>query len=427
MDGSAEGAAIARAADQPTQPMQRVEAPTSRLQASLAWTVALLTAVVLLALTGYTSRDPDSTVYAGIAARMSTEPLFRWIAPEWWGSWGNEGLFREHPVGIFLLPAMLGRLGYPPVQAAYALNAAFQILTLILMSAVAAAFATRRESRALAWALQLILIAFVFRIRANQEYAVLTGLLVALYATERSRTRTSWAWATAAAFAWVLLVKGIFGLMVPALCAVWLAARQRGESARRLAPWAALGATLLVAPLLTTVYELLYRTVSGESFLAFYAGPRLDAEAVVDSPLSRWPYNVVWYTGRLIWYALPWSVFALGALAAYVHHLRGGVSRRIVATMSRESVAGLMFALVSSALLVAGFALSDRKADRFIFPAYFILGGAGAITAVRCSPRFARVVDLLDKPWVPAAFWLALFLLRLASGAHLPRFTFWRS
>ena len=389
--------------------------------------VVLVAAFVLLALTGYTSRDPDSTVYAGIAARMSSEPLMRWIAPAWWGAWGNEGLFREHPVGIFVLPAALARLGYPPVQAAYAVNAAFQVLTLVLVSAVAAAVASRRESRALAWALQLILIAFVFRIRANQEYAVLAGVLAALYATEQSRARVSWAWITAVAFAWVLLVKGVFGLMVPALCAVWLAARQHGESSPRLAPWGALGLTLLVAPVLTFAYESAYRTVTGESFLAFYTGPRLDAGSVAEGSLARWPYNGMWYTGRLIWYALPWSVFALGALAAYVHHLGGGVSRRIVAGMSRESRSGLAFAAISSAVLVVAFALSDRKADRFIFPAYFILGGAGALTAFRCSPRMSRVVEVLDKPWVPAACWLVLFLVRLASGGQLPRFTFWRS
>lgn len=401
-----------------------------------AWLVALCIAVALIALTGYASRDPDSTVYAGIAARLAEAPMSRWIVPEWWGRWGNEGLFREHPAGIFLLPALLTRTGYPASQAAYAVNAAFQVATFVLVALVAGTLVRTREARALTWMLQLILIAFVFRIRANQEYAVLAGLLAALYATERSRTRPAWAWLTAAAFAWVLMVKGVFGLIVPAVCGVWLAARQyesrgapasapRGERTR--APWMALGSTLLVMPLLAVGYEYLYRRASGESFLAFYAGPRLDVDAVVEGPLARWPYNVLWYTGRLIWYALPWSMFALGALAAYVHHLRGGVSARLVATIDRSSRAGLLFAAAASGLLVAAFALADRKADRFIFPAYFILGAAGAVTAVRCWPRLSRIVGALDRPWVPAAIFLAMFLLRLVSGSHLPRLTFWRS
>jgi hypothetical protein len=387
-----------------------------------------------MALTGYTSRDPDSTVYAGIAARMSGEPLPRWIAPEWWRSWGNEGLFREHPVGIFLLPALIARLGYPAAQAAYAVNAAFQVATFLLAVLVASTVVRRREARALAWMLQIILIAFVFRIRANQEYAVMTGVLLAMYATERSRVRVEWAWLTAAAFAWVLLVKGVFGLMVPAVCAIWLAARQHEGSIetahprpRSLGPWVALGTTLLVLPVLTLVYEVLYRQVSGESFLGFYAGPRLDVDAIAEGPLARWPYHVLWYTGRLVWYALPWSVFAVGALAAYVHHLRGGVSARLVASIEPPARAALLFSAAASALLVAGFALADRKADRFIFPAYFFIGAGGAVTALRCWPRLSRVADALDRPWVPAALFLALFLLRLLTGSHLPRLTFWRS
>jgi len=393
------------------------EARTDRYVAAAAWTGAVLAAAALVALTGYTSRDPDSTVYAGVAARLSTEPLASWIAPEWWGHWGFEGPFREHPAGILLLPAALGRLGYPAPQAAYAVNAGFQALSLVLAGALAAAIVSKREARALTWMLQLILIAFVFRIRANQEYAVLAGLLAALYATERSRVRPAWAVVTAVAFAWVLLVKGVFGLMVPALGALWLLARDRpGQSvpaARPRRAWVALVATLVVLPALAVGYEALYQRVTGQSFLAFYGGPRLDAAAVVNDLWLRWPVNVVWYCGRLIWYALPWSPFALGACAIWVVR-RAGVTRS-------ESFDGLRFAVLASALLIAAFAAADRRADRFIFPAYFFFGAAGAVLATRWSPRLSRVVDRLDRPWVPAAFWMALFLLRLASGPHLPR------
>lgn len=385
--------------------------------AALAWTAAVVAAMALIAATGYTSRDPDSTVYAGIAARLSSEPLASWIAPDWWGHWGFEGPFREHPVGILLLPAALGRLGYPPPQAAYAVNACFQALSLVLVGALAATVVPRREARALTWMLQLILIAFVFRIRANQEYAVLAGLLVAVYASERSRGQPAWAWLTAAAFAWVLLVKGIFGLMVPALCALWLLARSAGrrgtESGVPRSAWLALAATLLVLPVLAAGYETLYRKATGESFLAFYTGPRLDAGAVAADVWVRWPVNVVWYTGRLIWYSMPWSPFAIGVVALWLAR-RGRPA-------SAAAAEGLLFAACASALLVAAFAAADRRADRFIFPAYFCFGAAGAVAAIRWSPRLSRLVERLDRPWVPAAFWIGLFLLRLASGPHLPR------
>jgi hypothetical protein len=73
------------------------------------------------------------------------------------------------------------------------------------------------------------------------------------------------------------------------------------------------------------------------------------------------------------------------------------------------------------------FSLSDRQADRFIFPAYYFMAAAGGIVAIRSSPALSRVANRLDRPWIPAACWMALFLLRLGSGSHLPQFTFWRS
>jgi len=385
----------------------------------LAWAVVLIASGILLAATEYSSRDPDSTVYAVIAARLSQEPLHRWIAPEWWGAWGAQGLFREHPIGILLLPAFVARLGYPASQAAYFVNGCFQAGSLLLIAAIAAAYASPRESRALPWTLQLLLIAFVFRIRANQEFAVLAGIALVLYATERSREQISWALVTVLAFVWVLLVKGVFGLAVPVLCGVWLAVRDTTVQ-HRVAPWAALGLTVLAAPVVALAYEALYRNVTGESFLAFYFGPRLDAPSVAQGALVRWPRQVVWYGGRLIWYALPWSIFALGAGIAVMWR-----SRRSAAGTADDRLGagarGLAFVAAASAVMIAAFAIADRRADRFIFPAYFFVGAAGTVAAIRWSPWLSRLIDRLDRPWVPPAFWFGLFLLRLASGSHLPR------
>jgi hypothetical protein len=391
----------------------------ARVVGAVAWITALTASAILLALTEYSSRDPDSTVYAGIAARLAQEPVHRWIAPEWWGLWGAHGLFREHPIGIFILPALVARLGFPAAQAAYLVNGCFQAASLMLIASLATVYASRRESRALAWLLQVLLIAFVFRIRANQEFAVLAGMALALHATERSRERPAWACVTVAAFVWVLLVKGVFGLAVPVLCGVWLAVR--GPAPRRLAPWLALALTLVAAPLVAIGYEAQYRSVSGESFLAFYFGPRLDAGSVVDGALMRWPSQALWYTGRLLWYALPWSVFAAGAFVLVLRKRVGRPSADGRVQEDQGHSRGLLFAAVSAGIFIAAFAVADRRADRFIFPAYFLVGAAGAIAAIRWSPRLSRVVDVFDRPWVPAAFWLGLFLLRFASGPHLPR------
>ena len=116
----------------------------SRLAEPIAWAVVLAVASLTLVLVKFDSQDPDSSSYALISARLASLPVRVWIAPEWWGLGGREGLFREHPVGAFILPALLGKLGVPPVQAAYVVGAALSIAVLLLVRRVAAMIVTIR-------------------------------------------------------------------------------------------------------------------------------------------------------------------------------------------------------------------------------------------------------------------------------------------
>ena len=104
----------------------------------LAWLVALAVSALALALLGYQARDPDSRLYSEIAARMSSQPPAQWIAPRFPPGWFMSGLFREHPVGIHLLPALFARLGYPAPQASLAINGLYVVLGLVVLRGLAA-------------------------------------------------------------------------------------------------------------------------------------------------------------------------------------------------------------------------------------------------------------------------------------------------
>jgi 4-amino-4-deoxy-L-arabinose transferase-like glycosyltransferase len=402
--------------------------------AILAWTGAVVLSVGLVAATQYTTRDPDSRLYAGIAAHLSQQPIDRWIAPEWWGFWGHDALYCEHPVGIFLAPAALARLGFPAEQAAYAVNVLYQAASLCLLVLVARVLVEPEEARALAWLLQLLPIAFVFRIRANQEYALLAGLLLAVYSTERARSRPIWTLGMTAGFCGVLLVKGVFALSVPVTCAVWLVARTGQKSGARSAwpAWGAIGLMPLVGALCAWGYDAAYLRVTGRSFLAIYRVRQVGPDAMASSA-SWWrvPYTAVWYLGRIVWYAFPWSPLA-GWIAwraarrgeAWPWARRHREARDPIASPAWQ---GAWFAVVSSLVLTAGFSLAERKADRYLFPVYFILGAAGAIAAMRRFGWLRRLVERLDRPWVPAVFYVVLFLAALLTAGRLPAFTFWRS
>ncbi len=380
--------------------------PHTPVRTAAAWLAALGVAAALLAWTGYRTRDPDSRAYIAIATQLAEQPIATWIAPQWWGAWGRQGPFREHPAGTFVLPALLTRAGYPAAQASFVASLAAQVVSLLLLAALAARLLPRAEARLLVWALQLLPIAFVFRVRANQEYLLLAGLVVALYCTERARERAFWIIPAVAGFGWALLVKGVFALLGPVLCAVWLACRGgAGRQARQA--WLAPAAMLLLTPVAAAAYERLYAAAAGSSFLEYYLGPRMGLEGGPSSTGLPFPIdklrNALWYAGRLAWYAAPWSL----VLAAHV--LQRGRAENGRARWIRFSGA-------AAAITVVLLAARDLTADRYIFPAYFLAAAAGLAAACARWPRIAHVAVQLDAYWPagPALLWAVLVGGRLA-------------
>jgi 4-amino-4-deoxy-L-arabinose transferase-like glycosyltransferase len=404
-----------------------------RFAGLLAWSAALVIALALLAATGYQARDPDSRLYAEIAERMSAQPLSRWIAPDWPPGWYRQGLFREHPVGIHVLPALLARLGYPAGQAAYALNTVYQVLTIVLIARLAATLADGTEARALAWLIQLLPVAFTYRVRANHEQAVVLCLLVALVGAERARSRPRWALLTVAGLVGLVLVKGVVAVLGPAVCALWLLLRRRAAATPAppdRAAWVGLAVATAAMFLTGVLYEQAYRQATGESFWSPYLGQQLGIAAapVTSAFLANKAYNLVWYAGRVLWFPFPWSL----ALLAAAWHGRAELTRWLHPTPSpapnsRDAVAGVLFALGITALYLGLFSLSDRRADRYIFPVYYAVGAAGAIAGLPAWPGGLRLAARFDRRrWWPAALFVFLFALHLLGGRlGLPHVKVW--
>ncbi|HXY41431.1 MAG TPA: hypothetical protein VEQ10_17275 [Vicinamibacteria bacterium] len=396
---------------------------------ALWWLLALTAGWALLAAVDYKARDPDSRLYAEISARTAGLPVGRWVAPAFPPGWYMGGLFREHPAGLFFPAAALARLGYPAEQAAYATNALYQVLSLVMLQRLAASVADGVAARALGWLLQLVPIAFTFRIRANQEQAVLMCLLAALLGLELSRRRRGWAVLSAAGLSGLVLVKGLFALLGPAVCVLWLLARRSDAPPEERAggrAWLALGLGTAAGLAVAGGYEAWYRDVTGEPFWAPYLGRQLGVAAATApaaalasaSTLARKAYNLVWYLGRVLWFALPWSIVLLVAAIRWA-----APGQRPAAARARS---GAIFAILTVLLYLLVFSAFDRRADRYLFPAYYAAAAAGAVLALRASSRFRRLASRLDRPWVPATVWLVTFLLHVAGGrVGLPTVKVW--
>ena len=398
---------------------------------ALAWVLALAAGSIALVAFDCRTRDPDSRLYADMAARMSTAPAPGWIAPDFPPDGYASGLFREHPAGLLVPAALLARAGYPAENAAYALNAVYQVATLVLLQRLAATLVDGLEARALGWLIQLLPIAFTYRIRANHEQAIVLCLVAALLGTERSRQGARGLALTVSGLVGLLLVKGVLAVFAPLLCALWLFARgrwgPRPEASHRAA-WSSLAVAVAAMAGTAIAYELLYRQATGEPFWSIYLSRQLGVAAVSQSEgggLAAVAYNLVWYLGRVLWFPFPWSLALLAAGWQGLRLRRRGTPR---ATPSHAgpAVAGAAFVACMVLLYVGLFSLSDRRADRYIFPVYYAVGSAGAVAAMRTWPRLRGPVGRLDRPWVPAAVWCLAFLAHVGGGRlGLPTVKVW--
>ena len=386
----------------------------------LAWVAGFFVIALLIVATHFTSEDPDSALYASLSARLAEGPVSHWIAPEWWGHWDSEGWFREHPAGVFLIPTALGALGVPAEQAAYVVGVAAGLASLILIASLLTRITTLGDGRAALVLLQLMPVAFIFRIRANHEYPMLVCLLVTLIGLDGVRRSWRWAPAVIAALTAAMLIKAVFVVLI-VMAAVWwvITNPTRAEgSAGRAAVTGLMSVVVMV--LVALGYDELYRQATGEAFWGPYWDRQLGPLEIA-TPLenaSMLAGHVFFYVNRVLWHAAPWSL-ALVAVA-WVTRGRWRDTWRGLGDRERR---GLLFALGFAVASIALLSPSSRFAERYAFSATYATATAGVVVALRTYPRLRDAITSLDArtPGLPVLLWCLLMALRLAFGSILPR------
>ena len=388
-----------------------------------AWAIFYVFVSVLLVATGFTSDDPDSALYANLSAKLAQGPITHWIAPQWWGYWDGQGLFREHPAGVFLLPTALTLVGLPAVQASYVVGIGAGLLSILLIGWLVSRVTAPGDGRAALVLLQLMPVAFLFRIRANHEYPMLACLLLVLIGLDEVR-RGSWWWTAliAIALTGALLVKGVFIALIFLAAGLWVLINPAQAPGSLVRPVIATLMSCVVMAAAALAYDAAYLRVTGETFWVPYwrrqLGP-LEIATPIDGA-STIVDHVLFYLSRLAWHAAPWSL----ALVAIAIQRRGevrGVFRPGNDTLKR----GALFALAFTLLAVAMLTPSSRFAERYAFSATYAIATLGAIVAWRSWPALSRFITRCDHavPALPAALWCALMLARLIVGPFLPRIT----
>ena len=384
------------------------------------WTTCFLVAAGLVVATGFTSLDADSALYAGLAGKLTNEPMSHWIAPQWWGFWDGTGLFREHPAGVLFLPALLGRVGVPAVQAAYVQGLAAEVGTLLLIGVLVARVTTKVEGRMAMALVQLMPVAFIFRIRANHEFPMLFCLVLTLVALDGVRRHWLWAPVVALAITAGLLIKGVFVVLILMAAGLWTLLNPTQQPGSMARPIVAVALGVVTMALVAMAYDAWYFNVTGETFWGPYwrrqLGPVTVATPLTGAATSL--HHLGFYLLRIVWHPAPWSAAILVALWRRRSHL---VTPLRTSLPAREQRAALFVATYVTLVIGMLFPLS-RFAERYAFSATFATGTIGAVIACR---EWAPIRGL-QKRWTSsstaaALLWLVLILLRLVLGPLLPR------
>jgi 4-amino-4-deoxy-L-arabinose transferase-like glycosyltransferase len=381
------------------------------------WTFLFVGVAALLVITRFTSSDPDSALYASISAKLSEQPVAEWIAPQWWGLWPQAhqtGYFREHPSGLFWIPALLGRLGVPPEQGAYIFGVGCGLAALLLASRLVGRLASAADGRATLVLLQLMPVAFVFRLRDNHEYPMLVCLLLGLVGLDGVNKSWWWTIAVAVAFGGGLVVKGVFVIFVLMAAGLWVLIHpSAGASRAREITACALGIVAMAT--VAFIYDAAYLKVTGEAFWIAYWHRQLGPVASAVSSSEAWVFirHVGFYLVRLLFHPAPWSL----ALAWFA------LTRPDTGPSAIRERRGLTFAVIFAALSVLLLSVASRFAERYAFSATYMIGAAGVVVSRRMWPAWARWLATVDAaiPALPAVVWFVLMILRLALGPYLPR------
>jgi 4-amino-4-deoxy-L-arabinose transferase-like glycosyltransferase len=387
---------------------------------TIIWIGGFVLVSTLLVLTGFTSGDPDSALYAALSARLAEGPVSHWIAPEWWGHWDSEGLFREHPVGVLLLPTLLGAMGVPGVQAAYIVGIAAAVASLLIIAHLTARIRGPIEGRFALVLLQIMPVAFIFRIRANHEYPMLLCLLVTIIGIDGVRRSWRWLPVPAAALAAALLIKGVFVAIPILAAAIWILCNPRDVGGSAWRPIAACALAAVAMAGTAAGYDVLYFRVTGEPFWEAYWSRQL-APLALSAPIggaSTFLSHFGFYLLRLLWHPAPWSFALLAAVWTWRRDL--GERWRAMPTGPRRALAFTILFAAASILLLSP---ASRFAERYAFSATYAVAAAGAAVAPSIWPALRHTITTLDRviPALPAVFWMVLMVLRLTIGPYLPR------
>ena len=391
------------------------------------WLALWVVASAFLSTTDFRSSSNDSKFYSRLVGQLADKPVGQWVAPKWGENFYGQPpdkYIHDHLSGNLIPGVLLAKAGVPSQHALNIVQMLFNIFSLILLVKIASFFVEKKVAVHLLWILQLIPIAFTYKIRANHEQGMILWMLVAIYgALLLVKTgRGLWLWALGVAGA--LLVKGAPVILLPVMgVLVAFFAAEKIEGRPKKALWLASTAVFTIF-IVGFVYEFFYRQATGTEFWGEYWRVQIEErslKATSDKPLLLQKLSNFWYyLNRSIFYTAPWSLVALFIFSKRKHWQRLPSLREVfrLETSQKQKLYVVLFLL--AILQIFAFSVSDRRGSRYIFPVFYLFGSGFSIYILYGVEGFKNLAEKVEEKLGAANF--AAILWFVTFNVHIMGF-----
>jgi len=336
--------------------------------------ISLVASVIIL--TQFQARENDSRLYTKFTTQLTKEkPLKEIVALEWQGlseyTDPNNPYVRDHFIGQFIFPVIISKLGFPSEYSLYFLNTIYRLLFIFIFFLVVKEFIEKEKALVVLWALQLCLINFTYQLRANHEQFLLLCLICTILGYIKINHGAIYRILFVIGFIFSFLTKGLAAItLLPILFSIWFILYRKQEDKKYTNFfWILISFFALVITLF--LYEVWFQAVTGYPFLAAYFKIQVYGRSIKDSA-SIHPFvlqkmiNIFYYLSRALINALPWILLLVLSLGTKFYKTK---SLKLDLSVKTKQLIWILINFVLVYILL--FSLSNRLAQRYIFPAYY--------------------------------------------------------
>ncbi|OFZ51289.1 MAG: hypothetical protein A2381_01635 [Bdellovibrionales bacterium RIFOXYB1_FULL_37_110] len=379
----------------------------------------------MLIATKFQARENDSRLYTIFVTQLTLDkPLSEIVALEWRGQSEyadpHNPYVRDHFIGQFIFPVILSKLGFPSEYSLYFLNTLYRLLLIFMLYLIVKEFIEKETAIIILWALPLTPINFSYQLRANHEQLLSLCIALCVLGLIKINKGILYQILFITGFVFSFLTKGLAAIILfPTLAFIWFVLYFKPNQ-KKMTNLVWLIFSFLVLLLVFYLYELWFKKVTGYPLIEAYYQIQiyersLQEGSTTNSFLMQKIGNFLYYISRTLINGLPWSLLLI--VAIIIKYLK---TKKLKSEFPKSTTMLIWILASFPVIYILLFSISDRLAQRYIFPAYYFFNTLILVILIQYSPALKKFQQYLNSKIKPhyILIWMWFLLIVSALGMY---------